>query len=485
MPRIGPSIQVYVVLCILASIAVAVGGFGLWAPARISDFLISTTAARLRSEIVRDSSAVPNVSIGQPHLETANASDELHRISGTLTHAFEGRDARVAIYGASGIVLEESDSRDLPSIPRLSLGEIEDGIAGRLLQTVKQTDHGRLLLSMAPIGSPAGPAGLAVVGVALNDIDESVALFRGALALAGVLAAIAGGTLGVVGTAILLRPLDKISATAKKFGPDRLGVRSGLTKAPGEISALSASFDAMLDRVQTGFDRQRRFVADTTHELRTPLTTIGGAIEIALAGGAMVSPATSERLLRNAQSEVERMNRLITELLLLSREESGLPNASVPIDLGAIARDIAEGSPAGSIRLENESEEAVVVLGQDDRVRQIALILLDNARLYSPAGADVTLTVRRAEEWGELSVTDRGIGMDGATLAHVFERFYRSEHARTRAAGGSGLGLAIARSLAIAMDGEIEASSPGPGLGSTFTLRLPFAEIQTEKDKAA
>jgi signal transduction histidine kinase len=280
------------------------------------------------------------------------------------------------------------------------------------------------------------------------------------------------------------------------------------------LSGIGGLFlaDRALVPMRLAFERQRAFVADASHELRTPLALVKAQAEVLLrdldhelpqertSSDTITLPVEVLRDMRaiagDLIDEVDYMSRLVGDLLLLARVDSGRGPAMRHelVDLAAVARDacaaaghlaIARGLTLSFIVEDEDTPEAADVpcwvLGDADRLRQLLLILLDNAIRYTPAGGAVRVSLRAlpaAHPWHlgpgrvSLAVEDTGIGIAREHLPHLFERFYRVDKARSRAQGGAGLGLAIAAWIARAHNGIITVRSV-PGQGSTFTLILP------------
>jgi two-component system OmpR family sensor kinase len=223
----------------------------------------------------------------------------------------------------------------------------------------------------------------------------------------------------------------------------------------------------------------RQFVADASHELRTPLTAVKGLAEFGLQLGTAASQAELLRLMTLIQHEGARMGRLIDDLLLLARLDSGRPLDKRPVDLASIA---AEAVHAASVvhpdrPLTLLAREPVIVFADDDRIRQVIDNLIGNAVQHTPGKSPVIVTVTSTDGNGQLAVADSGPGMTVEQASKVFERFYRTDDARDRSRGGTGLGLAIAASLTAAHDGHITVAT-APGEGATFCVRLPLAAVE-------
>jgi signal transduction histidine kinase len=242
--------------------------------------------------------------------------------------------------------------------------------------------------------------------------------------------------------------------------------------AAAAISALLAR--RALGPIQRALRRQRDFVADAAHELRTPLAIQRTAMELGLAADAgPEQQGTLEQVLR----QNVHLTRLVDHLSLLARADSGaLTLERAPIDLARLASETAGGvailAEERGVRLGVEAPQETRVLGDAGRLRQVLLILLDNALKYTPDGGHITVRVARAGGQARLEVRDSGPGIVPADLPHLFERFYRADKARR--SGGTGLGLAIGRWIAEAHGGHIAAANAPEG-GALFTVTLPLA----------
>jgi signal transduction histidine kinase len=226
--------------------------------------------------------------------------------------------------------------------------------------------------------------------------------------------------------------------------------------------------------VKDSFQRQRTFVADASHELKTPLALVRINADVIKR-----NPTDPENLwvVEDQLSEIDRMDRLLSDLLTLARLDAGrLDVEDKPFDVTIVAgetagRFLARAAEEG-VRLEVEVPDELPARGDPEKTGQILAALLDNAMRYTPKGGRITVSGRLLDGRVEASVTDTGPGIAAEHLPHIFARFYRAEAARTRAGGGTGLGLSIARDLARAQDGDLLAGNVPDG-GASFTLRLP------------
>jgi heavy metal sensor kinase len=272
-------------------------------------------------------------------------------------------------------------------------------------------------------------------------------------------------------------PIHRLTRTAQHIEAEDLQQRVPVPRARDEVQDLALTFNEMIERLDKAFTQQRRFVADASHELRTPVAAIRSLTDVVLAQGA------SEEEYVNVLSEVnvvtERLGHLINDLLTLARADEGqMLLERKPVRLDLLAADVAASTELlaeeRDITVEVDTREPVLVLGDEVRLIQVILNLLQNALTYTNAGGKVSLIVKAGDKNALLTVRDTGIGIAPEHLEHIFERFYRADAARSRADGGSGLGLAIVDWIVRAHKGTISVESQ-VGEGTTFTISLPLA----------
>jgi two-component system sensor histidine kinase CiaH len=241
--------------------------------------------------------------------------------------------------------------------------------------------------------------------------------------------------------------------------------------------AASAAISALLVRralrpIQRALRRQRDFVADAAHELRTPLTIMRTAAELGLAQETL---AEQQRALEQTLEQNAHLSRLVDSLSLLARADSGAVSLEQQrIDLGRLVPEVASGvqvlAEERGVSLLVEATQGAWVRGDGGRLRQVLLILLDNALKYTPEGGSIRVRVDRSGGTVRLQVQDSGPGIAQDDLPHLFERFYRAD--RARSGDGTGLGLAIGRWIVEAHGGHIAAANAAPH-GALFTVTLP------------
>lgn len=316
------------------------------------------------------------------------------------------------------------------------------------------------------------PPGLLQVARSRAHLDEFLGQLR-LLLLAGVpLTALLAGAGGLFLASRLLAPLREITRTAATLGAEDLSARLSVGHRD-ELGRLAATFNGMLERLEDAFLRQRRFTADAAHELRTPLALMLTRTEVTLERAR--TPEEYRQALAELQGAVEHMSRLVSKLLLLARADAGsLVLEHEPLDLADLARDAVGTVVPAAAHLQLEVElESAPVSGDQTRLTELILNLLENAVSLTPSQGRVRVATRREGSEAVLEVSDTGPGISPEHLPRIFDRFYRVDAART-GRDSSGLGLAIARAIAVQHGGRLTAASPGAG--ATFTLRLPCSE---------
>jgi signal transduction histidine kinase len=318
---------------------------------------------------------------------------------------------------------------------------------------------------------PGDPMGEAMAESTLAAFTDAM---RQALIAASIIAVATAAIVSLAVAARIARPISALAAAARRVAGGHYAERVP-SDEPGEIGELAASFNDMASSLESTERRRLQLVGDVAHELRTPLTTLDGYLE-GLEDGVIEPTAETWRLLR---AETGRLTRLVTDLSDLWHAEVRQLRLRVDlIDTAEVATEVAERfapqAGARGIRIAISADRAVAAADRD-RVAQVVSNYLSNALRHAPDGSIITLMTRQTPGGARISVTDAGPGLAPDQVEAVFERFYRVDAARSRAAGGSGIGLAIVRALADAMGGRAWAESAGPGRGATFLLELPGA----------
>jgi two-component system OmpR family sensor kinase len=334
-----------------------------------------------------------------------------------------------------------------------------------------------------------------IVGMPLRDVHstvEQLSLIIALVTLAGLAAALLAGRSIVQ---LALRPLERVSATAAHVsglsldrGEVALAVRVSDEDADPrtEVGKVGAALNRMLGHIAAALEARekserkvRAFVADASHELRTPLASIRGYSELTRRGGHDLPPDVVHALAR-VESESIRMTELVEDLLLLARLDEGRSLESKPVDItGLLANSVSDAHAAGPNHewVVMLADEPVVVVGDERRLQQVVANLLTNARMHTPEGSRIVVSLSVGKATAQtpatatISIADNGSGIDPALRDSVFERFSRGDNSRSRAAGSTGLGLAIVAAIVEAHHGSVAVHSE-PG-ATVFTVTLP------------
>lgn len=369
-------------------------------------------------------------------------------------------------------------------------GQLQQIAGSRRPVTVDLDGLGRYRVVAAPSRSGGD---IIVTGLSMSNIDATMLRMLLIFAIVTLVALVAATTAGIVIIRHALAPLRRVAQTASKVadlpldrGEVELPVRVSESDANPytEVGQLGSALNRMLDHIasalsarQASETRVRQFVADASHELRTPLAAIRGYTELTQRMGD--DPEAVAHAMSRVASETERVTRLVEDLLLLARLDSGRPLEREPVDLSRLAVDAVSDAHVAGPDHQWEldlPEEPVVVPGDAARLHQVVTNLLANARIHTGAGTVVTTRLSTEPAHTVLQVIDNGPGIPEALQSEVFERFARGDSSRSRKGGSTGLGLAIASAVVKAHHGTITVrSSPGH---TEFTVRLPLNGFQ-------
>jgi two-component system OmpR family sensor kinase len=316
--------------------------------------------------------------------------------------------------------------------------------------------------------------GFAEMSTSLAPVNDALDRLRLYFVVGWIAAVGLTTVVGLRATRQVLWPLEHLVGTTRRIAAGDLSQRVNLPPGSNEVAQLGASFDAMVAQLESTFEAQRRFIADAAHELRTPLTAMSASTELLLIGADEADSAKTHRLLRHLDSELNRLIRLANDLLTLSALEAHAPMTLAPTDLSALAHDVGEQSRqllAGQ-DLTVEAAAGLWINANPDRMRQVLLNLLDNARKHTPKGGRITLSASAEGNEIRVIVSDTGRGIPRDALPHLFRRFYRVDFARSRQTGGVGLGLSIAHGVIVAHGGRIAVES-APNAGTQVLISLP------------
>jgi two-component system OmpR family sensor kinase len=365
--------------------------------------------------------------------------------------------------------------RDVPYgvVPRLAPTMHHDlPIAGHY-GTVSNQDSERWRVFALPIGS----AGVLVAALSLRAIDGAVNMYAWLMLIIGIVASGASFVVALLLARRALRPITVLRETASLIARSReFSKRVPQGTSRDELGSLAVTFNEMLVSLEQAYATQQRFVSDASHELRAPLTVIQVNLELLKRHEGMPQ-ADRRRALDEAHAETMRLGRLAADLLLLARADAGMPLRQERIEIDRLLLEVL-----GEMRhltrgqgLEIVGLTPARVLGDPDRIKQLLVIILDNAIRYTPPSGRIAVSLACIHDGAVLTFEDTGIGISAEDLPKVFDRFYRADRARARDAGGAGLGLSIARWVAEQHAAELTLTSE-LGRGTIVRVRLPLAQ---------
>jgi heavy metal sensor kinase len=342
---------------------------------------------------------------------------------------------------------------------------------GHSIYKTLTTDNTHLRIYSAPITFGTRVVGAIQVGQSLKEVEETLNQVLVILIAGTVAAMMLAGVVGAFLAWTTLRPIEKINRAATSIvSAQDLKQRLPVSDTNDEIDRLIVTINDMLERLDNFFQAQVRLSADVSHELRTPLTVIRGNVDL-LRRGAASDPSELNEALSIIDGELDRMSRIVADLLLLSQADAGLSLRMRPVELDTIILDVYRQArvTANGVNIQLGHEDQAVIQGDADRLKQLLLNLVTNALKHTPPSGYITLSLYREPEWIRITVADTGRGIAPTALPHIFERFYRAEDDNQK---GTGLGLSIAQWIAQAHGGQITVTSE-LGKGSLFTLWLP------------
>ena len=341
-----------------------------------------------------------------------------------------------------------------------------------------QTPYGRMRFSNSLMAPTSGRHYLLQVGESLDPMDDALRSYLRLLMWSAL------PTLAVVALAVwwmsrrAIAPLTALAADAGHVSIATLNHRLATRGSGDQLDKVAEAFNDTLSRLERAVGDMRQFSSALAHELRTPLTALRGELELNL----FSRSADAELKTRVASQieEIDRLTRLINQLLTLARAESGeIPLARDVVDLAALARSVTEQlepiARAKELDLLCRTSERVVVVGDRGWLERCLLNLLDNALKYTPQGGKVQVLVARKGHEALVKVSDTGIGMSSDVIPHVFDRFYRGDPARSSSIEGAGLGLSLVKCIVDRHSGQIAVRS-SIGHGSMFSIRLAAAD---------
>src|SRR5215831_6902184 len=315
----------------------------------------------------------------------------------------------------------------------------------------------------------------------MNEAFEALGWFRIMLALAAPILLIAASAGGCWIIRRAMAPVDEVSHAAPRISIENLSDRLQVPNTGDQLHRLSETLNAMLSRLEASVRRMTQFTADASHELRAPVSLIRTTAEVAVLKRNRPAQEYLEAL-DEILEESERTSQVVDSLMLLARADSGKECLEcLPVDACTVVRSAAEQGERLARNREVDFRldlptNPIPIQADPEALRRALLILMDNAAKYTTRGGSIEVGLARRDGWAVASVADTGIGIGPQDLAHIFDRFWRADKARSREHGGAGLGLSIAKWIVDMHGGTISVESK-PGRGSVFEIQVP-----TDKD---
>lgn len=466
MPRPATSIRLRLALWYVALLTVLLVGIG-------GAVYVAHTRAHYR-QVDRTLAAITDHYRSEIERELATGAPMDSALGDRIDPAGTDQSVRnVAVFdGAGQLVFGQAVAEAVPLLAAVEDSNPHDTGTFRTVRTAS----GRVRVHMMALRVSGAVIGYVQAADSLAAIDRSISRFRrllGLAAVAGVVAATAGG---VAVASRALRPIADITETARAIALSKgFGRRLDAAGQEDELGELARTFNQMLASLEEAHLGQRRFVDDAAHELRAPLTSLLGNLEF-LERAQDLQSDERQVVIADLRAEVERLARMVGELLTLARADAGQELRRQPVEFDRIVVEAVNDSRprASGVDVKISELTPVVVEGDPDRLKQLVIILIDNALRYTPPGGRVRISLGwdDGETGGVLAIADTGIGIAPADLPRIFDRFYRADPARSRVTEGSGLGLSIAKWICEAHGGRITVEST-VGAGSTFTVWLP------------
>lgn len=429
-----------------------------------SVFVLLVTAVGSVITVAALSHSISNSLIDSATLDAAAINAQLKRGVSPGAAATTGRtDVVVQLLGPDGTVVA-SDRPERLKVPlRTTPGVTDSAVIAGLKDS----------FTLVAQRSTANPrVALIIVGRSTEQRNETRAETAGVLAVAVPLAVLALGFVLWESVSRALRPVEVMRQEADRITVAQLRRRLPVPEGEDEIPRLARTLNEMLDRIDEGHRLQRQFVSDASHELRSPLAVIRQSAEIAKAYPERVEITS---LADDVLNESQRLEGVVTALLLLARLEADEPGNHDVIDLDdVVLAEVARWEKTDGVKIDARGVGAGQVHGSTVLLGQVVRNLLVNARRH--ASSTVTVTLGQVDGTVELVVADDGPGIPVADRSRVFERFVRLDDARARDEGGSGLGLAIVRKIVESTGGVVEISD-SPAGGARFTVRFPAVEV--------
>lgn len=383
----------------------------------------------------------------------------------------------------------DRDDGDLPSSGPVEPSRptvVSDGLRRRIVEHLPQAlpftirdEHQRVRIRASSEQINGRPVIVAAVA-SLGDVAELLETVRGLFFVAIPLVVVIAIAIGYALARRALDPVAAMTAEAERIGARTLSERLSVTNPNDELGRLGSAFNAVVDRLDSALEQQRRFTADASHELRTPISVIRAEADVAL--NATRTASEYHDALTVIRNSSEHLSRIVNDLFLLARADAGqvgLMTAPIYLDELVVetVRTFRSLAATRRVQINVTAPDESQVIGDETLLRRVLVNLLDNALKYAPEGSSIDVAVERDAASYRVSITDVGPGIPSEARSFIFDRFYRADSARVRETSaygtGAGLGLAIGREIATLHGGTLSLrDGDGP---TVFDLRLPAA----------
>lgn len=383
--------------------------------------------------------------------------------------AFSERGLTLIVMGKDGAVLEAVGPYRLHPAP------VTDAATQASFQTLPETgETDNIRVYTLPVLDNNQVVGWVQAMQSLGEVQDALSRLLTALLLGGGLLSLVMAFAGYFLAARALAPIDRITNTAQRISTEDLSARLNLSDTGDEVSRLALTFDTMLARLESGFQRERQFTSDASHELRTPLTAMQAILSLVREGERPVEEY--RQALDDLSGEADRLRGLVEDLLRLARGDQRGIGQNERVDLSTLLCDVADSlrplADAKGLSLVCDVVPGLIVMGDSDSLIRLFVNLLDNAIKFTEHGG-VTVAGRSEANLLSVEIADTGPGIAPEHLDRIFDRFYRVETARSTR--GAGLGLAIARQIVQVHGGKIAVTSQ-VGDGTKIQVFLPKVE---------
>jgi heavy metal sensor kinase len=391
-------------------------------------------------------------------------------------------DPFVRISQGGNILYQSGDLRDpFVSVLRLPLPTSPESFD--TFRRVTAASGQPLMIYTMAYTSPKGQIIAVETGANMEPIGHLLHSLLTILLIVTPVILLAAAVGGYILMARPLRPVVTLTEHAERVGRKQLGERLPIIPTGDELERLSLALNRMIDRLEEALAHNQRFSADASHELRTPLTIIRGELEELLQMPTL--PPEAVEGIGSALEESDRMAWIVHSLLTISRLDGGGERIQMqPVDLAGIIHVTLEHmsllAEEKGIAITCDVTSPLYVTGDSMRLKQVVVNLVDNAIKYTPAGGKIVVCLKAREDRAVLQVSDTGIGIPEASLPLVFDRFYRTDQARSRESGGTGLGLSIVKSICGAHDGVLSVESR-EGVGTTLRMELQLLTLSPKR----